>query len=72
MVFQNLALFPHMNTRENLAFPLVARGADPKHITAKVAQVAETLHITHLLDKCAGAAFWRRATARSHRAGAGA
>src|SRR3984885_6036056 len=51
MVFQNLALFPHMNTRENLAFPLVARGADPKHIRVKVAQVAETLHITHLLDK---------------------
>ena len=51
MVFQNLALFPHMSARENLAFPLVARGADPKHITAKVAQVAETLHITHLLDK---------------------
>jgi multiple sugar transport system ATP-binding protein len=51
MVFQNLALFPHMSTRENLAFPLVARGVDPKHITVKVAQVAETLHITHLLDK---------------------
>jgi multiple sugar transport system ATP-binding protein len=51
MVFQNLALFPHMSTRENLAFPLVARGADPKSISAKVAQVAETLHITHLLDK---------------------
>jgi multiple sugar transport system ATP-binding protein len=51
MVFQNLALFPHMSTRENLAFPLVARGVDPKHIIAKVAQVAETLHITHLLDK---------------------
>ena len=51
MVFQNLALFPHMSTRENLAFPLVARGVDPKYITAKVAQVAETLHITHLLDK---------------------
>ena len=51
MVFQNLALFPHMSTRENLAFPLVARGVDAKHITAKVAQVAETLHITNLLDK---------------------
>ena len=51
MVFQNLALFPHMSTRQNLAFPLVARGVDPKRITAKVAQVAETLHITHLLDK---------------------
>jgi multiple sugar transport system ATP-binding protein len=51
MVFQNLALFPHMSTRENLAFPLVARGVDPKHIKTKVAQVAETLHIAHLLDK---------------------
>jgi multiple sugar transport system ATP-binding protein len=51
MVFQNLALFPHMSARENLAFPLVSRRADPKHISTKVAQVAETLHITHLLDK---------------------
>jgi multiple sugar transport system ATP-binding protein len=51
MVFQNLALFPHMSARENLAFPLVARRADPKYISARVAQVAATLHITHLLDK---------------------
>ena len=29
MVFQNLALFPHMSARENLAFPLVARGRGP-------------------------------------------
>ena len=51
MVFQNLALFPHMNARENLAFPLVTRRADPKYIGTRVAQVAETLHIAHLLDK---------------------
>jgi multiple sugar transport system ATP-binding protein len=51
MVFQNLALFPHMNAGENLAFPLVARRGDPKYIGTRVAQVAETLHITHLLDK---------------------
>ena len=51
MVFQNLALFPHMNARENLAFPLVTRRADPKYIGTRVAQVAETLHIVHLLDK---------------------
>ena len=30
MVFQNLALFPHMSARENLAFPLVARRGGPK------------------------------------------
>ena len=51
MVFQNLALFPHMTARENLAFPLVTRGVTPTQINAKVAQVAETLHIVHLLDK---------------------
>ena len=51
MVFQNLALFPHMSARQNLAFPLVARGADQRRINAKVAEVAETLHITHLLEK---------------------
>ena len=51
MVFQNLALFPHMSARENLAFPLVARGMDARRISAKVVQIAETLHISHLLDK---------------------
>jgi multiple sugar transport system ATP-binding protein len=51
MVFQNLALFPHMTAGENLAFPLVTRRADPKYISQRVAQVADTLHITHLLDK---------------------
>jgi multiple sugar transport system ATP-binding protein len=51
MVFQNLALFPHLSARQNLAFPLVARGIAPKQIGAKVLQVAETLRIAHLLDK---------------------
>jgi multiple sugar transport system ATP-binding protein len=51
MVFQNLALFPHMSTRQNLAFPLEARGVAPAKIEAKVAEVAEMLHIAHLLDK---------------------
>ena len=51
MVFQNLALFPHMSARENLAFPLVSRRVDPKHVSVMVAQVAETLHIGHLLNK---------------------
>jgi multiple sugar transport system ATP-binding protein len=50
MVFQNLALFPHMSVRENLAFPLVERRMEPGAIAAKVAAAAEILHITHLLD----------------------
>ena len=51
MVFQNLALFPHMSVRENLAFPLVERGLPRAKTEAKVAAVAETLHIRPLLDK---------------------
>ena len=51
MVFQNLALFPHMSAGQNLAFPLVERKLEKAAITARVAQVAETLHITPLLDK---------------------
>ena len=51
MVFQNLALFPHMSAGDNLAFPLLQRGADAAHVGERVAQVANTLHIAHLLDK---------------------
>jgi multiple sugar transport system ATP-binding protein len=51
MVFQNLALFPHMSVRENLAFPLVERGVARAQTEAKVAAVAQTLHIEHLLSK---------------------
>ena len=51
MVFQNLALFPHMSVQQNLAFPLVERRVERRQIEAKVAEVAETLHITHLLQK---------------------
>jgi multiple sugar transport system ATP-binding protein len=51
MVFQNLALFPHLPVRQNLAFPLVERRV-PKHtIAERMTQVAATLHITPLLDK---------------------
>lgn len=51
MVFQNLALFPHMTTRQNLAFPLSERKMEKPEIEARVHQVAETLHITPLLNK---------------------
>ncbi len=51
MVFQNLALFPHMTVYENLAFPLVERRATRERIAARVAEVAEMLHIGKLLAK---------------------
>jgi multiple sugar transport system ATP-binding protein len=51
MVFQNLALFPHMSARDNIRFPLVERKARPAQIERKLAEVAEKLHIGHILHK---------------------
>ncbi|WP_428927145.1 ABC transporter ATP-binding protein [Marinibacterium sp. SX1] len=51
MVFQNYALYPHMSVGENLAFCLQQRGTPRAEIAAKVAQAAETLDITSLLDR---------------------
>ena len=51
MVFQNLALFPHMTARDNVAFPLVERGVAKEAIDKRIADVAEKLHMAHILHK---------------------
>lgn len=51
MVFQNLALFPHMTAEQNVRFPLVERKVAEDQIRARVASVSEKLHIGHLLHK---------------------
>jgi multiple sugar transport system ATP-binding protein len=51
MVFQNYALYPHMTIRENLAFGLQMRRRPPNEIDAAVSETAETLEISHLLDR---------------------
>jgi multiple sugar transport system ATP-binding protein len=51
MVFQNLALFPHLNARENLRFPLQRAGLAEAQIAARIDAVAAKLHIAHLLHK---------------------
>ena len=51
MVFQNLALFPHMTARENVGFPLVERGVAKADIAKRVDAVADKLHMAHILDK---------------------
>jgi multiple sugar transport system ATP-binding protein len=50
-VFQMFALYPHMNVRKNIAFPLVSQGCTKAEIDSRVQQAAETLQITHLLNK---------------------
>jgi len=51
MVFQNLALFPHMSAADNVRFPLVERRVAPAEIEKRVADVAAKLHIGHILHK---------------------
>ena len=50
MVFQNYALYPHMNVRENIEYPLKVRDVPPEERDERVAEVAELLHIEDQLD----------------------
>lgn len=51
MVFQNLALFPHMTAEGNIRFPLAERRVPEATIKARVADAAAKLHIGHILHK---------------------
>ncbi len=51
MVFQNYALYPHMNVRENMAFGLKLRKFPQSEIDARVNEAAELLEIPELLDR---------------------
>lgn len=51
MVFQNLALFPHMTAADNIRFPLVERGIAEGVIATRLADAAAKLHIGHILHK---------------------
>jgi multiple sugar transport system ATP-binding protein len=50
-VFQLFALYPHMNVRRNIGFPLLSQGVPKAQIDAKVAEAARILRIEHLLDR---------------------
>ncbi len=54
MVFQMFALYPHMNVRKNIAYPLASQGVPKAEIQRKVAEVAKILRIDHMLDKPVG------------------
>lgn len=51
MVFQNYALYPHMNVRENLGFGLKMRKFPRQKIDRRVEEAAEILGIHDLLDR---------------------
>src|SRR3984885_4989828 len=50
-VFQLFALYPHMNVRRNIAFPLVSMGVKRAEIKSRVQEAARILRITELLDR---------------------
>ena len=50
-VFQMYALYPHLNVRKNISYPLKSQGMPRAEIKAKVAEVARLLDIEDILDK---------------------
>jgi multiple sugar transport system ATP-binding protein len=50
-VFQLFALYPHMNVRQNIAFPLKCQGVPSAETRARVEETARLLRIDHLIDK---------------------
>ena len=51
MVFQNYALYPHMDVAHNLSFALRLAGRPQAEIDSKVASAAKILNIEHLLKR---------------------
>ena len=45
MVFQKLALFPHMSVAQNIGFPLKLRGRAADEIARKVREMADLMHL---------------------------
>jgi multiple sugar transport system ATP-binding protein len=51
MVFQNLALYPHMSVRENMEFGLSVADVPQKEQDERIMKIAEMLDIAELLDR---------------------
>jgi ABC-type sugar transport system ATPase subunit len=51
MVFQDYALYPHMNLADNIAYPLKVRGQSLASRHGRAKEVADVLKIGHLLDR---------------------
>src|SRR6056297_3486445 len=51
MVFQNIALFPHMDVHENISFGLRLRDFDKEEINRRVEKAAKTVQMDGMLDR---------------------
>ncbi len=53
-VFQMFALYPHMNVRKNISYPLLSQGMARLQVKQKVSEIAEILGITDILNRPVG------------------
>ncbi|MFN8675261.1 MAG: ABC transporter ATP-binding protein [Thermomicrobiales bacterium] len=51
MVFQSIALYPHLNVRENIGFALKTRGRSRAQIDERINDLVHILDIAQLLDR---------------------
>ncbi len=51
LVFQDLAIFPHLSVKENIAYPLKNKKISKQNINKKVKELAENFEIAHLLNR---------------------
>jgi multiple sugar transport system ATP-binding protein len=51
MVFQSYALYPHMSVARNIGYPLKLAKRPQDEIAARVAEVADVLQLTEVLDR---------------------
>lgn len=51
MVFQNIALFPHMDVYENISFGLRLRDYDPEEIDRRVEHATDVVQLEGMLDR---------------------
>jgi multiple sugar transport system ATP-binding protein len=54
MVFQFYALYPHLSTRDNIAFPLHAERLPAAEVAERVGEAARMLRLEHLLNRRPG------------------
>lgn len=53
-VFQMFALYPHMNVRKNITYPLISQGMPKAAVKKKLDEVAQILGITDILERPVG------------------
>tara|TARA_B100000579_G_C22822632_1_gene851464 strand:+ start:655 stop:1740 length:1086 start_codon:yes stop_codon:yes gene_type:complete len=51
MVFQTFALYPHLTTEKNLAYPLIKNKIPKDEMNKRIAETAEMLRISHALKR---------------------